>query len=99
VTRGPATLYNAYVEYGVYSIYTVGKATTMIRQRLRRAGNSYVVTIPKEEVERRGLREGQLLGIEITPLEVRPVLRRELREAVDERWAVNEPALRYLADH
>ena len=70
----------------------------MIAQQLRRSGNSYVVTIPKEEVERRGWREGQLLGIELTELETRPVLRPELREAVEDRWARNEPALRYLAD-
>lgn len=70
----------------------------MIAQQLRRSGNSYVVTIPKEEVERRGWREGQLLGVELTELETRPVLRPELQAALDERWERNEPALRYLAD-
>ena len=33
----------------------------MIAQQLRKVGNSYVVTIPKDEVERRGWQEGQLL--------------------------------------
>jgi antitoxin component of MazEF toxin-antitoxin module len=70
----------------------------MIQQRLRKVGNSYVVTIPKDEVERRGLREGALLGLEITPLEIRPVLRPELREALEASWARSEPAYRYLAD-
>ncbi len=70
----------------------------MIIQQLRRAGNSYVVTIPKDEVERRGWSEGQLLAVELTEMETRPVLHAELREAVDERWSRNEPALRYLAD-
>ena len=70
----------------------------MIIQQLRRAGNSYVVTIPKEEVERRGWAEGQRLGVELTEMEVRPTLRPELREILDERWERNEPALRYLAD-
>ena len=37
----------------------------MIWQKLRKAGNSYVVTIPKREVERMNLHEGQLLSIEI----------------------------------
>ncbi|MGH2559815.1 MAG: hypothetical protein ACRDJH_12180 [Thermomicrobiales bacterium] len=68
----------------------------MIQQVLRRAGNSYVVTIPKDEVERRGLQEGQLLGIEITPLEIRPVLRAELRRAFDASWQRNEAAYRFL---
>ena len=74
------------------------KDADVIIQQLRRAGNSYVVTIPKEEVERRGWVEGQLLGVELTEMEVRPTLRAELRKILDERWERNEPALRYLAD-
>jgi antitoxin component of MazEF toxin-antitoxin module len=69
----------------------------MIAQQLRRAGNSYVVTIPKEEVERHGWQEGQLLGVELTELELRPVLRSEIRELLDTRWEHNKPALDYLA--
>ena len=69
----------------------------MIQQKLRKVGNSYVVTIPKDEVRRRGLREGQLLAVEIQPLEVRPTLRPELREAFEESWARHEAAYRYLA--
>ena len=58
----------------------------MITQQLRKVGNSYVVTVPKEEVERRGWQEGQLLAVQLTELEVRPVLGDDLREAIDERW-------------
>ena len=70
----------------------------MIVQQLRRAGNSYVITVPKEEVERRGWQEGQLLSVELTEMEVRPTLRPELRQILDARWEGNEAALRYLAD-
>src|SRR5436309_2358142 len=45
----------------------------MIASRIRKAGNSYVVTIPPKEMEARGLREGQLVGFEPVPLELRPV--------------------------
>jgi antitoxin component of MazEF toxin-antitoxin module len=69
----------------------------MITQQLRKVGNSYVVTIPKDEVERRGWQEGQLLALQLTALEVRPVLGDDLREAIEERWERNEEALRYLA--
>ncbi|MDP9355387.1 MAG: hypothetical protein M3R02_08920 [Chloroflexota bacterium] len=69
-----------------------------MQQTLRKAGNSYVVTVPREEVERRGWQEGQLLGVELTEMETRPVLRQELRPVVDELWERHEPALRYLAD-
>ena len=69
----------------------------MFTQQLRKSGNSYIVTIPKEEVERRGWKEGQLLAIQVNELEVRPVLSDDFREAIDERWERNEEALRYLA--
>jgi antitoxin component of MazEF toxin-antitoxin module len=70
----------------------------MIVQQLRKTGNSYVVTIPKEEVERHGWKEGQHLAVELTEVEQRPVLRPELREILDREWERMEPALRYLAD-
>ncbi|MGH2352146.1 MAG: AbrB/MazE/SpoVT family DNA-binding domain-containing protein [Chloroflexota bacterium] len=69
----------------------------MITQKLRKVGNSYVVTIPKDEVERRGLREGQLLAVEVQPMEVRPMLAPDLRAAIEETWQQDEPAYRYLA--
>ncbi|MHB8628059.1 MAG: AbrB/MazE/SpoVT family DNA-binding domain-containing protein [Aggregatilineales bacterium] len=71
----------------------------MITQKLRKVGNSYVVTIPKEEVERRQLTEGQLLIIEIQPAEVRPVMSPEVLEAFERSWEKHEDAYRYLADH
>lgn len=70
----------------------------MIQQQLRKVGNSYVVTIPKDEVDRLGISEGQLLGLDITPLEIRPTLRPELKEAIEESWERNEAGYRYLAD-
>jgi antitoxin component of MazEF toxin-antitoxin module len=69
----------------------------MITQQLRKTGNSYVVTVPKEEVDRRGWQEGQLLAVQFTEVELRPVLGDDFREAIDERWERNEEALRYLA--
>ena len=69
----------------------------MIVQQLRKSGNSYVVTVPKEEVERRGWREGQHLAIELTEVELRPTLPPDLQEIVDKNWEKNLPALRYLA--
>ena len=70
----------------------------MIQQQLRKVGNSFVVTVPKEEVERRGWQEGQLLAVELTEMELRPALRPELRQILDAGWERNEAALRYLAD-
>lgn len=70
----------------------------MFTQQLRKTGNSYVVTIPKEEVERRGWQEGQLLAVQVNEVEVRPVLSPELQTIVDELFERHEEALRYLAD-
>jgi putative addiction module antidote len=68
------------------------------QQQLRKSGNSYVVTIPKEEVERHGWNEGQLLSLQVNELEVRPILSPELQTIVDELLDEHEDALRYLAD-
>jgi antitoxin component of MazEF toxin-antitoxin module len=70
------------------------RGIAMFYQRLRRSGNSYVVTVPREEVERNCWQEGQFLSVDLTPLELRP----ELRSAIDDRWARNEKALRSLSD-
>jgi hypothetical protein len=70
----------------------------MIQQPLRRAGENFVVTIPEEEIERYGLKEGQLLGLYLVPLEVRPALRPELRTALDRSWERNADVYRELAE-
>jgi len=71
----------------------------MIRGKLRKVGNSYVVTIPRDEVERRQLREGDLLAVEVTPLEVRHVLPPDLQAAFEASWKQHEAAYKYLAEH
>ena len=45
----------------------------MIAAKIWKAGNSYVVTIPREELELRGLHVGQIVGIDPIPLELRAV--------------------------
>ncbi len=70
----------------------------MIQQQLRKAGNSFVVTIPKEEVEQHGWKVGQRFAVQLTPLEERPVLRPELRQAFEESWERNKAGYRYLAE-
>lgn len=69
----------------------------MIQQQLRKAGNSYVITIPKDEVERRGWKVGDRFAVQLTPLEERPKLSNELQEALDASWDQNQDAYHYLA--
>jgi antitoxin component of MazEF toxin-antitoxin module len=65
--------------------------------KVRKSGNSYIVTIPKAEVERLQLREGQLVTVEVHPVEVRPKLAPDVREAFEASWERNEAGYRYLA--
>lgn len=71
----------------------------MIKQYLRRSGNSYVVTIPKDEVERLHLSEGDLVTVEVSATETHPVLPPELNEIVERRREAMRAAMDYLADH
>lgn len=70
----------------------------MIQQQVRKSGNSFVVTIPKEEVERLGLVEGQFVAMHLTPMELRPVLPPNWQEALERAWPWLEPGLQYLKD-
>ena len=71
----------------------------MVTGKLRRSGNSFIVTVPREEVERLGLVEGQIVAVEVRPAEIRPVLTPELREAFDVEFRQGQEGLRYLAEH
>jgi antitoxin component of MazEF toxin-antitoxin module len=68
-----------------------------LRATVRRSGSSLIVTIPKAEVERLGLREGDLVSLDIQPMDVVPALRPELRRHADASWEHNQEAHRYLA--
>lgn len=70
----------------------------MIVGKLRRSGNSFIVTVPREEVERLELHEGQTVAVEVRAVELRPVLTPELQAIFDEIFPRMEPGLRYLAD-
>ena len=71
----------------------------MFWQKLRKVGNGYVITIPKEEVERQKLQVGQLLSIEIRPAESGSILSPDLRKTFEESWQQNEKTYRYLAEN
>jgi antitoxin component of MazEF toxin-antitoxin module len=71
----------------------------VIVTKVRKQGNSYVVTIPRKEMERLALKEGQSVGVELQPMELRPVLRPELREHFEAVMRDSGEALRYLAEH
>jgi putative addiction module antidote len=67
--------------------------------RIRKAGNSLVLTIPKDEAKRLDLHEGDAVVYQIRKAEVRPMLTPELQTLADEVIAENLDALRYLGQH
>ncbi len=71
----------------------------MLMQKVRQVGNSFVVTIPKEEIERLGLHENDLVAIEVRKLQVTPTLPPDIAEVYTwsrERYAADYD---YLAEH
>lgn len=71
----------------------------MVTQKLRRVGNSLVVTIPKEEAERLNLHEGDLIGVEVRKLHVTPEMAPEVRAAFERSLEMYAADYDYLADH
>jgi putative addiction module antidote len=69
----------------------------MITQKIRRVGNSFVVTIPKEEAERQNLQEGDFVGIEVRKVQLKPEMSPEVRAAFERSWKAYEEDYRYLA--
>jgi putative addiction module antidote len=70
----------------------------MIEAKVRKQGNSFVVTIPREEMERYQLSEGDEVAVALTKLEKRAVLRPELQAIVSDILRDHRDALEYLAD-
>ena len=70
----------------------------MITQKIRRVGNSLVVTIPKEEAERYYLNEGDFVGIEVRKIRLKPEMSLEVREAFERSWKAYEEDYCYLAN-
>jgi antitoxin component of MazEF toxin-antitoxin module len=68
-------------------------------QKLRKVGNSLVVTIPADFAEQHDLRADDLVQIMVTPLSLVPRLRPELAEIAEEETSANLEALRYLRDN
>lgn len=70
----------------------------MVTQQLRKVGNSYVLTVPKSEVERLDLREGDYVSMNLGKMELKPVLSSELQQLLDTDLPKLEPMLDYLKD-
>jgi antitoxin component of MazEF toxin-antitoxin module len=70
----------------------------MFTQQIRKAGNSYVVTIPKSELDRLQIDEGSTVAIELTAMEHKPVLPPDLRQYIDDNRDMLKRVMTYLKD-
>ncbi len=70
----------------------------MLVQRVRRQGNSLGLTIPKEEVDRLGLQDGDLVAVSLNRVQVRVQLPGDVREATEAVLREFKSDLDYLKD-
>lgn len=68
----------------------------MIQSKIREQGNSYVVTIPREAMEKYNLQKGDTISFTPNKTEQRYVLREEVQAALDEVLEQDRDALEYL---
>ncbi len=69
----------------------------MVYGKVRRVGNSLVLTIPKEQADALGLHEGDLVAFEVRKAIAYPALPPHLERIAEQVWKENEAGLRYLA--
>jgi antitoxin component of MazEF toxin-antitoxin module len=67
--------------------------------QLRKVGNSWVVTVPREELEALGIPEGATVTVEVREarVSVEPVLAADLREPAARALEKTRRGLQYLA--
>lgn len=68
----------------------------MLVQRIRRQGNSLGVTIPKDEVERLGLQEGDLVAVSVNKVHITVQLPDDVRQATETALRDYKADLDYL---
>ena len=61
--------------------------------KIVRSGNSFVIRIPREEMERIGVEADEYVTIDIHPAGIRPVLTADLEPLVEARLAQPESAV------
>lgn len=71
----------------------------IVIQKVWKTGNSLVVTIPRDEIERQGISEGEMVEVVLHKVEIRRALAPAMQAALDESLAEDQEALRYLSDN
>ncbi len=70
----------------------------MLMQRVRRQGNSLGLTIPKEEAERLGIQDGDLVAVSVNRVQAHVQLPTDVHEATETVMREFKADLDYLKD-
>ncbi len=76
-----------------------GRELDMVMQKVRKSGNSYVVTIPKDEMERLSLHEGDMVSLDVRKVEYRVQMDPDVRAAFERSLKSRKEDYDYLADN
>jgi antitoxin component of MazEF toxin-antitoxin module len=68
-------------------------------QKVRKTGNSYVVTIPRDEIERLGLREGDIVALEVRKVDYRVQMDPDVRAAFERSLDLYKDDYDYLGSN
>jgi putative addiction module antidote len=68
-------------------------------QKVRKVGNSLVVTIPADVAQQHGIKAEDLVQITLEQMAVLPKLRPEIAQMVEEEMVANHEALIFLRDN
>ena len=71
----------------------------MLMQKIRKSGNSLVVTIPKEELQRLNLREGDIVSLELRKVSHQIELSPAVRMAFERSWEMYKDDYDDLAEN
>jgi antitoxin component of MazEF toxin-antitoxin module len=68
-------------------------------QKVRKVGNSLVVTIPADVAQQHGIKTEDLVQLTLELMTVLPKLRPEIAQIIEEEMAANHEALIFLRDN
>ena len=69
----------------------------MLLQKVRKVGNSYVVTIPRELMENQDIQEGDTVALEVRKVDYRVQMDPEVRTAFERSLEMYKDDYDYLA--
>ncbi len=71
----------------------------MLLQKVRKVGNSYVVTIPKEAMESQHLHEGDTVALEVRKVDYRVQMDPDVRVAFERSMRLYKEDYDYLGEN